>query len=67
MKKVMGLPQIYPPKEESVGQSASIYHGVDTEAHASPKRFAGQARRRLVPMLQSERDCLESDFAKSKA
>jgi len=24
----LGLPQIYPPQEESVGKSASIYHGV---------------------------------------
>jgi len=38
------------------GGSASIYHRVDTEV-----------RRRLVPMLQSERDCLESGFAKRKA
>ena len=32
--KNRGLPQIYPPQEESAGQSASIYHGVDTEATA---------------------------------
>jgi len=36
----LGLPQIYPPQEESVGRSEKIHHGVDTEAQASPKRFA---------------------------